>query len=370
MKKILLLIFYSIINFQVWSQASFTIAGNNCKYDLKTLTANSGSVAATGYTWTCTPLGGIFSNTSLSLTTVSFQLAGTYTIGLGMMTANGPIYVTNTITIFPSPILQLTQSSATTCITTNSNAVISYNLSKPVNLIATGASAYTIFPIQPVQGPLTNTFTVRPASTTCYTISGLGGNGCVGSAVSCVTVIPQFTIQVSPSPAILCTGDSIQLEIVSIQSLAAGPSRLFTYDWYEAADAPPPSLNFYGTPTVTAYPQNVTTYTVEVKDALACASIPVLVTVNVGLCTGFNETLVAKNKWTVFPNPVKDKLTLKANGASGIYSVMVVNTVGQLVYIENAGLNTELDLGFLEPGMYVVKLLTYEGIEIFKIVKE
>ncbi|MDI1354595.1 MAG: gliding motility-associated C-terminal domain-containing protein [bacterium] len=173
--------------------------------------------------------------------------------------------------------IQVSQSSPTTCIESNTP-----KFSKAVKLSASGAATYVWFPYNPNNmtyslGPTTD---VRPPTSTCYTVIGSTAI-CAGQTVVCLNVIPQFSMNVIPPLPAMCLGDSLKLSIVNISTLAVGPVSKFTYSWTEAANAPPISISNNLTPTVVVFPQNTTTYSVEVRDSRQCISLPRLVTVTV-----------------------------------------------------------------------------------------
>ncbi|MBA2611710.1 MAG: gliding motility-associated C-terminal domain-containing protein [Bacteroidetes bacterium] len=241
-----------------------------CTGFTSTLTA----IGATSYTWTGTTL-----TTSIVQPSISVG-PGTYTV-LGSTGAGCNSFSVITINLAPPLNVQVTQSSFTTCMASNYP-----QFSKPVTLNATGASQYNWSQCNPTYmticiGP---TITVRPPTSTCYTVTG-STSVCSGSAVVCVTVIPQFTMAVTPTQPIICLGDSIILKTTSIGTLAVLPIPSATnangYVWTEPANAPPPSLDNPLSGTVTAYPLNTCTYTFEIYDARACVSLPRLITVTV-----------------------------------------------------------------------------------------
>ncbi|MBA3680455.1 MAG: gliding motility-associated C-terminal domain-containing protein [Bacteroidetes bacterium] len=251
----------------VSSTASAVCTGFN-----STLTATG----ATSYTWT----GSTFT-TSINQPSISVG-PGTYTV-MGSTGAGCNSFSVVTINLAPPLNVQVTQSSFTTCIANN----FPLAFSKPVTLNATGASIYSWSQCNPLYmticiGP---TITVRPPTSTCYTVTG-STSVCSGSAQICVTVIPQFTMQVTPAQPIICIGDSILLKTTAIGTLAALPIPASTpttngYVWTEPQNAPPPSLSNPLAGTVTAYPSNSCTYTFEIYDARQCVSLPRLITVTV-----------------------------------------------------------------------------------------
>lgn len=78
-----------------------------------------------------------------------------------------------------------------------------------------------------------------------------------------------------------------------------------------------------------------------------------------------------KHNAEVYPNPVKDKLTLDfIRPNSQLIKVNIINTLGQLVF----GLNCpsqkqELDIRFLPPGIYYLKLEDQNENRVIKIIK-
>ncbi len=248
--------------------------------------SSTASAVCTGFTSTLTATGATsytWSGTTLTTSVVQPSISvgpGTYTV-LGSTGAGCNSFSVVTISQAPPLNVQVTQSSFTTCMASNYP-----QFSKPVILNATGASVYNWSQCNSTYmticiGP---TITVRPPTSTCYTVTG-ATSVCSGSAVVCVTVIPQFTMQVTPIQPIMCLGDSIQLKTTSIGTLAVLPIPSATntngYVWTEPLNAPPPSLDNPLAGTVTAYPLNTCTYTFEIYDARACVSLPRLITVTV-----------------------------------------------------------------------------------------
>lgn len=79
--------------------------------------------------------------------------------------------------------------------------------------------------------------------------------------------------------------------------------------------------------------------------------------------TDVNDAMAGKV--TVYPNPVKDNFTVEAEG---LQSVMVYNTIGQLVYSQACDGNAAtINLSNVEAGFYMVKVLCNEGETVRKI---
>ncbi len=314
---------------------------------------------ATSYTWTGTSITSPVIQQSLVATPGTYTVSG-YSSGC---------LLTNTCTIglMPPITIGVTQSSQTTCVTSNLP-----KFSKPVHLTASGAGIYAWFPYigQPNTGP---TFDVRPATTTCYTVVGTTPN-CSNTAVVCVTVIPQFTIGVAPSSVTMCAGETWSLAVVNVGFPATGPASAYTYSWTEALNAPPISISSYFTPTVNVFPQNSTSYTIETRDANMCVSFPEVVAVNVNACAGMQK-IAYDNSFMFYPNPVNSLLYFRS-GISANITLRILDILGKGVITEQLSTDNEkefsIDFYQLKPGIYSATLFNEDGhaLLIRRIVKE
>lgn len=264
------------------------VAGNTITVPVGTYPSTVNAVLATAYS-VCTG----FTSTLTAFNANSYLWTGTtftnaipqqsISVGPGVYTvvlSNGGT-CTSTVTIpintmQPIPI-NISAITNTTCIESNFP-----KFSKAVKLNASGAANYVWSPYNPLNmtyslGPQTD---VRPSATTIYTVVGSTAV-CANSKTISITVIPQFTMNVVPPLPAMCLGDSLKLIIANISTLAVGPVSAFTYSWSEPGNAPPISLSNNLSPTVVAFPQNTSTYSVEVKDSRACISLPRLVTLTV-----------------------------------------------------------------------------------------
>jgi gliding motility-associated-like protein len=236
-----------------------TTANAVCAGYTSTMTANGAST----YTWTGTTLlNPVYSNSVVGG-------PGSYTVCANGV-ASMPCISCSVIVIAEAAPLAITASalSGTTCIYKNFPQD-----SKPVQLSATGAGVYTWMPTASLNYSAGPTVIAKPIISTCYTVTG-STSVCKGQAVICVTVIPQFTMDVLPKQPIICVGDSITLRIANIGTLGIAP---FGYSWIEPLNAPPPSMSNPLSQSVVISPTNLSspvTYSAEVYDARGCASIP------------------------------------------------------------------------------------------------
>jgi hypothetical protein len=277
-----------------------------------------------------------------------YQVAATNS--LGCLTQPGP-QLTATINISPPLTITVAQTSATTCIESNFP-----KYSKPVILSAAGAASYVWFPNSPVQ-PNNPTTTVRPATSTCYTVIGSTSN-CSGINTICVTVIPQFPITVSPLSSTICSGDSQPISVTNVSSLAVGPSSAFTYSW---TDSMPISISSKFSGSVLAYPLASTNYTVQVKDARGCVSFANTVTVEVTACTAIEKNNL-EDGFTLFPNPSEGSVFIRSKTTAQV-TFELIDFSGNLVLKQlNVDLSADepykINLETIQKGVYFIRLFS------------
>ena len=261
------------------------------------------------------------------------------------------------INVAPAVNLTLTQNTYTTCIMNNSP-----KLSKPVQLNAFGATSYVWFPYQTILIPCGNCpqTTVRPHANTCYTVVGTSAvTGCTGSAITCVTVVPQFTFNVSPASTLICTGQTVELVAGNIGAGAVGFPSSFTHSWTESN---PVTMNTILNDTVLAFPNLNTTYTVDVADSFGCVSSPVTVTVAVNDCVNLIENANNDLAFVLFPNPVTEKLIVESY-LFQIEELELHNSLGQKLMHQHLGESKTVSLSVLHLplGVYSITITNKDG---------
>ena len=136
-----------------------------------------------------------------------------------------------------------------------------YCIGDTVQLIATGAITYTWSPVIGLSDPTIANPQVFVTTTTTYTVTGTGANGCFTTDDITITVNPLPIIDAGNDLAI-CIGDTIVLG-----GSPSGPITA-TYLW-----TPSTGLNFDNVPNPIAAPQVTTKYFLEVVDSNSCISI-------------------------------------------------------------------------------------------------
>lgn len=299
---------------------------------------------ANSYTWTGTSFMTPVLNQSLAAGPGTYTVSGNNNSCLA------------TITILQQPLsIQISQSSATTCIQSGSPL-----LSKPLTLTASGAGSYTWYPLPSFPNPSPQ-ITVRPAANTCYTVVGESST-CSGTAVACVTVVPQFSIAAGPHSASICAGAAVSLSVSQTGAGAIGPESAFTYIW-AGADTTFSTNN----KTVSATPSVSTLYTITVLDADQCLSAPATASITVNVCIDVLEQKIFQAK--IFPNPFNEYLDIDVSGA---ILIEITNTLGKKVMTikPDEKQSHSVDTRSLQPGVYSV-ILTYNTLQksVFKLIK-
>lgn len=80
-----------------------------------------------------------------------------------------------------------------------------------------------------------------------------------------------------------------------------------------------------------------------------------------------NENVVA-NDFVIYPNPVKDLLSIKNNASEAVLSIAVTDLEGRIV-LQSPYIESGVDLSNLSNGVYLVTVKTDKGVKTQKIVK-
>ncbi len=165
-----------------------------------------------------------------------------------------------------------------------------------------------------------NTVNASPTNTTTYTVTGTDLNGCINTEQVVLTVNPLPNVTASAAPATICVGDASTLTAVGAD----------TYVW-----SPSSSLSGSSGSSVTAQPNNTTTYTITGTDINGCVNTATL-TVNVNpnpavnvsaspsvICIGNSAVLTATgaNTYTWTPSA-----TLSSSTGSTVTANPIVTT--------------------------------------------
>ncbi len=246
----------------------------------------------------------------------------------------------------------------------NSNGCISVNPGlAPVNVNATPTvvvnsgsmclgSTFTMSPAGAVNYSYSSLFTTVSPTTTgtfSYMVWGIASNGCVGNAVSTLTVAPLPTILASSTRTSLCIKETVTLT-------AVGAS---TFNWIGIANTS--SLVF--TPTVSNAAQ---IFTVSGTNTLGCTNATTIA-LKVNACTGINENSASANQLNIFPNPFKNVFHLSSEREVNAV-ISVYDLTGALVLKQNIqGTTADIHLENMAAGIYYLKI--NESPNVYKLIK-
>ena len=209
----------------------------------------SGSTYPAGSTFSWTTAGGNIVSGGTTLNPV-INAAGTYTLTISNTFQPGSITCTNTASVTVTgdstpPTTGLTASKILIC------------AGETVTLTASGGATYN-WAALPGNG---NTQTVTPITTTTYTVTAIGANGCVSASPATVTVQVSQPITVQNATLLKCyqPGNiTYDLTLAQPQITSAG-GVTFTY-YVNQADANAGNNNNITTPTAFSSPGNQTIY--------------------------------------------------------------------------------------------------------------
>lgn len=179
-----------------------------------------------------------------------------------------------------------------------------------------------------------------PTATTTYTVGAQTAAGCTGTNSITITVNPTSTLIVSPDPANICAGNSVQMDITGIPPLS-------NCTWSPTTGLTPPN----GSCSPTASPASTTTYTITGENAYNCtSSTSVTITVHPNpvititpeadtICYGESTTLQASDNpsglvttWTWDPqsylNPANSSTTIANPPSTVTYTLTGTSDAG------------------------------------------
>jgi len=242
-----------------------------CAGDSVILTASG----ATTYSWT--PALGL-SSTSGAVISASPSAMTIYTItGTSGLCSNTGTVIVN---VNPKPVMNVNPSMSTFC------------AGDSVILTASGATTYSWSPTTGLSSTSGAIVTADPMTSTNYTITGATA-GCSSTTLAVITVNPIPIVSVTPSPATICTGNSVVLT-------ASGAA---SYNW-----APATGLSATTGSMVTANPVTTTTYTITGTSLGCTGTTSVIITVVPAIvATVNNDTTICAGS----------SVNLLANGGAG-----------------------------------------------------
>ena len=288
---------------------TYTVTGtdaNGCTdTDQVTITVNAASVTASSGVTVC---NGAFANISAAGTNaVSYSWSPS--ASLNNAAVSNPVATPSVTTTYTVTLTDINGCLATDSVTVTINQLPSASAGQDaavcagsgVLLSGSGGTSYAWSPATGLNSTTNSSPFANPATTTTYTVTVTGSNGCVGIDSVVITVNPPPAANAGPNTT-FCTGSA------GAQLNATGG---VTYSWSPSAGLSNPNI---ANPLVTTPPSNPTNYTVTVTDANGCTSQDVVqVTIappptvtasnDVTLCNGGSTSLTASGALTYTWSP-------------------------------------------------------------------
>ena len=289
-----------------------------------------------------------------------------------------------------------------------------------VILSADGLNTYTWSP----SGANTTTVTVKPSSTTIYTVSGTTSLGCANADTISIMVNPTPAINLSFTDSSICLGNKIKFSAHGATTYSWSPSTGLNSPLGPAPIASPTATTTYtltgttgscfsrattkvtllntkisvnSTDTMCNYvPINIvasgaTSYTWAPATGLnttmgatvtasSTVSITYTITGTQGACVDTVTTKIFegctgiasvtnKNYVSIYPNPSNGLLTITTSNADVNTNLVVTNLIGQEVFKTSIkDVNTNLDLTVLQKGIYMLTITNGQYRQIEKII--
>jgi len=208
----------------------------------------SASVYPTGATFNWTTTGGNIVSGGNTLTPV-INAAGTYTLTISNTFQPGNIICTATATVTVTgdsapPATGLTATKLNIC---NGDSVV---------LTASGGATYNWVGL-PGTG---NTQTVSPTTTTTYSVTAVGANGCVSQNPATITIVVSQPFTAQNATLHKCYEPGLTYDLTQAQTqITTAAGVTFVY-YVNQADANAGNANFIATPTAYSPPGNQTIY--------------------------------------------------------------------------------------------------------------
>ncbi|MES2680049.1 MAG: T9SS type A sorting domain-containing protein [Bacteroidota bacterium] len=211
-----------------------------------------------------------------------------------------------------------------------------------INYSWTGPSGFSAG----LQNPVISQVSQNNAGVYTMTVSDV--NSCTATATGSITIYANPTINVSGTFTI-CAGETTNLT-------ASGAN---VYNWTSSTAT--------GS-TVAFSPGSTTSYTVIGTNTITGCKDNKIITVQVSKCTGVEEFADNRGDVKLYPNPTNGDLTMETEMA---VEIVIYNTLGSTVFHDFSQKGKHLiDLRELSNGIYLVKAISEEHSQTFRIVKE
>ena len=360
----------SVTSGAICTGSSFTMVASGAN----TYTYSSGSAVVTptanaSYNVTGTSAAGcVSSNTAVSSVTVNAKPTVSVTSGaicagnsFTMVPSGASTYTFSSGSAIVSPTAtanyNVTGTSSLGCVSSNTAvSSVTVNAAPSVSVNSGAVCAGNSFTMVP-SGGTTYTFSsgsavVTPSATAAYTVSSTNTVGCVGSAVSNVTVNALPSVSLSAAQNTACTNSSTIALTGSPSGGVYSGSNVASGAFTPGAAAGTFVQSYAYTNTLTGC-SNTSTSSIVLS-----------------ICLGLNSTSAKISGLFVYPNPSNGEFTVELN--NGINKTIQVTDVAGRVVLTTTSLNDKVNVNInnLTNGIYFVKIVSNNVTEVIKVVKQ
>ena len=300
---------------------TFTLPVSVCQNGSVSVTANTGTVTASGYTWSASPSGPVIASPNASSTAISFPSAGVFSITLTASSGTQVASHTKTIQVQSGPSLSVSATATSLCAGSSSTLTVN------------GGNTYTWQPGNIIGASLV----VTPTTGTTYSVSSSSTLGCNSTSTLQVSVNAAPALSISATNTTVCIG--------TLETLTA--SGASTYTWLPG--------NSNGSSLIIAPTAN-TIYTVNGTSSAGCSGSQTIAITAI-TCTGtsVHDLALSGLGIEVYPNPVKEILVIKipVSVKKGILEVKDMN--GKRIYqSELSGTQHQINVSGWREGIYFI----------------
>ena len=297
----------------------------------------------------------------------------TVTVSPLIMVNSGTICAGNSFTMIPSGVISFTFANGNAVVNPLVTTSYTVNGTDQAGCIGSAISTITVNPLPIVtvnSGTLCsgNQYTIQPAGAASYSISGITAfvsptvtstYTITGMSIEGCTDTAICTITVNPSPSVTAVSNRTLFCKGNTAVLTA--SGAATYSWNTGSSSSSISIS----PTVT------TSYTVIGTGTNTCAKSSVI-TQSVSACTDIESVSANAHGILIIPNPTNGLFRVATKGINENATLEIFNSIGQLILSDTLNsTETSINLTHYASGVYFIRLL--EGNEVkchSKIIKQ
>ncbi|MGK4567115.1 T9SS type A sorting domain-containing protein [Flavobacterium sp. 3HN19-14] len=296
-------------------------------------TATSGTLS-----WFNVATGGTALATGTTFTTPSISATTTYYVE----SSNG------TCTSVRQPVIATVNTLATVLTTTpgsrcgNGSVTLSATSASGLSWYASATGGTAL-----ATGATFNTPSIN--ATTTYYVEASNGDCTSVTRTPVIATVNHVASPTGSTSQQFCSGETVGMLVIAETDIT----------WYDAAtggnEVAENTLLVAGT-----------TYYASLTSGDCGSDTRLAVTVTLGTCLGTED--IVRNEIKLYPNPVRDILTIEYT--ANISRVEVVNMLGQVVYnkLINAGA-TKVDMSNLAEGTYIVRVTADDLFKTYKVIK-